>query len=196
MVGLTGGIGAGKSTALAMFGDAGAIIVSADRIVHDLYSRPEVMGLLVEHFGTGVLDVHGKIDRRRLARMVRGRPKELRWLERLTHPLVAIEIERHTCQAPFGSVVVCEIPLLFESHYEKMFDLVVTVEAGRDTRLSRSADRLDEALFLEFERLQASTEERVLGSDLVFYNDGDVDRLRSFVNQAYVKAAALIRDGE
>ena len=90
-VGLTGGIGAGKSTALSMFREQGALTTSADEIVHDLYSRPEYVALLVEHFGRDIVDERGGVDRRRLAGMVKGRREELRWLEQLTHPLVERE---------------------------------------------------------------------------------------------------------
>ena len=67
----------------------------------------------------------------------------MRWLEKLTHPLVAEEIERRIGDAPAGTVVVCEVPLLFESGFERLFDLVVTVEAGGETRRRRSTHGFD-----------------------------------------------------
>ncbi|HLA80944.1 MAG TPA: dephospho-CoA kinase, partial [Thermoleophilia bacterium] len=123
-VGLTGGVGAGKSTALAMFGELGALTASADQIVHDLYTQPAFVARMVGQFGPGILDPDGNIDRRRLAEMVKGRRDKLQWLERLTHPLVADEIERIISEAPAGAIVVCEVPLLFESHFEALFDLL------------------------------------------------------------------------
>ena len=192
-VGLTGGIGAGKSTALSMFREQGALTTSADEIVHDLYSRPDYVAQLVEHFGRDLFGERGGVDRRRLAGMVKGRSKELRWLERLTHPLVEWEIERVIAEAPPRSIVVCEVPLLFESHFEGLFDLLVTVEAERENRVSRSAERFDPAVFDEFEGLQASTEERVSGSHLAYYNDGSLDHMRAFIRDAYARAVALLR---
>lgn len=191
-VGLTGGIGAGKSTALFMLGELGALTSSADQIVHDLYTQPDYVARLVEHFGTELLDGQGGIDRRRLALLVKGRREELRWLEHLTHPLVAAEIERVISKAPAGSIVVCEVPLLFESNFEGLFDLLVTVEARRENRVSRSAHRFDSAVFDEFEGLQASPEKRVSGSDLAYYNDGSLENMRAFVRDAYAHAVALL----
>src|SRR5688572_22028076 len=91
VVGLTGGIGAGKTTALGLFQEAGALTLSADQIVHDLYAQPRVVKKVAEHFGSQVLDEQGSVDRVALARRVRRRRGELRWLEQLTHPLVAKE---------------------------------------------------------------------------------------------------------
>jgi dephospho-CoA kinase len=195
VVGLTGGIGAGKSTALAMFGELGAFAVSADQLVHALYLQPECTAELVAHFGPAVLDARGAVDRRRLAKSVRGRPEELVWLENLTHPRVAEEIERRIREAPVDSVVVCEVPLLFESRYQRLFDLIVTIEAGRENRRNRSVHRFDLEMFSELEALQASSEQRVAGSDLVFLNDGDLDHLSKFVDQAYERARELLEEG-
>jgi dephospho-CoA kinase len=194
-VGLTGGIGAGKSTALAMFGELGALTFSADEVVHDLYEQPAVGALVGAHFGRGVLDEHQAVDRPRLAETVRGRPDELHWLEKLTHPRVAKEIERRIGEAPEGTVVVCEVPLLFESGHETLFDLMVTVEAGEELRRRRSVHGFGLDQFSELEGLQASSERRREGSDLVFVNDGGLDDLRDFVRRAYESARGLLGQG-
>ena len=191
-VGLTGGIGAGKSTTLALFGELGALIFSADEVVHDLYEQATVAARVGSHFGRGVLDEHQAVDRPRLAEAVRGRPDELHWLEKLTHPRVAKEIERRVSQAPWGTVVVCEVPLLFESKYETLFDLIVTVEAGKEIRRRRSVHGFGLDQFSELEGLQALSERRMAGSDLVFVNDGELDGLRAFVRRAYESARGLL----
>jgi dephospho-CoA kinase len=194
-VGLTGGIGAGKSTALTLFQELGAVTISADEVVHGLYVQPEVKGKLAAHFGPAVLDVHGEVDRKRLAEALRGRGRELRWLEELTHPRVAEEIERRINEATAGTVLVCEVPLLFESRSEGLFDLIVTVEAGRENRRLRSIHRFDLGMFSELEELQASSEQRVAGSDAAFVNDGDAEQLRAFVREAYGRALGLVAEG-
>jgi dephospho-CoA kinase len=193
-VGLTGGIGAGKSTALALFGELGALTFSADEVVHELYARPAVSARIAAHFGPGVLGEDGGVDRARLAEAVRGRRDELRWLEKLTHPLVAKGIKRRIGKAPAGTVVVCEVPLLFEAGYEGLFDVVVTVEAARETRRRRSVHRFDLDLFAELEGLQASSEQRVQGSDLAFVNDGELKGLRDFVQRAHEIATGLLKE--
>jgi dephospho-CoA kinase len=179
VVGLTGSIGAGKSTALALFEECGAAVVSADRLVHQLYSRPDVTTMVAE-----------------LALAVRRQPGELHWLEELTHPLVAEEIAQLVESAPVGTVVVCEVPLLFESGFEGLFDVIVTVEAGAEVRRQRSIHQFGLEQFAEFESLQATRERRVEGSDLAFVNDGDLDELREFVRGAYVAAKQLLDSGQ
>jgi dephospho-CoA kinase len=194
-VGLTGGIGAGKSTALALFGECGAQVFSADEVVHGLYGRPAVAARVGAHFGREVLAKDGSVDRSALAEAVRGRPNELHWLEKLTHPLVVAEIRRRIGGAPAGAVVVCEVPLLFEAGCEKLFDLVAAVEAGEEVRRRRSVHRFGLDQFTELEGLQASSEQRMRGSDFVFVNDGSLDDLREFVRHAYESARSLLREG-
>jgi dephospho-CoA kinase len=195
-VALTGGIGAGKSTALRFLAESGALALSADQVVHHLYSRDDVKQALLGYFGPEVVESRGEIDRRRLAEAVRGRPDRLAWLEALTHPLVGEEISRFIREAPAGSVVVCEVPLLFEAGMEDYFDLVITIEAGEENRRRRSIHDFDAEMFGEFEAQQASSERRVAGSDLAFYNDGDVERLQAFVRQAYERARLMaVEDG-
>lgn len=193
-IGLTGAIGAGKSTALAVFHELGAQIISADQLVHELYAQPSVSAKIVSRFGPGVTNAEGRVDRARLAASVRGRPDALRWLEELVHPLVAAEIERSVAGAPAGTVVVCEVPLLFESGLDRLFDLVITIEAGEEVRRRRSIHGFDADMFSELEALQISGEERVAGSDLSFSNDGDIGRLRDFVRGALGTAQKLLED--
>jgi dephospho-CoA kinase len=193
-VGLTGGIGAGKSTALAFFEDLGAETFSSDEEVHRLYAQRGLSARIAAHFGSGVLDERGTVDRVRLAEAVRGKREELAWLETLTHPLVAKGIRRHIDKASPGTIVVCEVPLLFEAGYEDLFDLVVTIEAGQESRRRRSIHRFDLEQFSELERLQAASERRVAGSDLAFYNDGDRKDLREFIRRAYEFANGLFKE--
>jgi dephospho-CoA kinase len=194
-VGLTGGIGAGKSTALRFFAQAGASTVSADEVVHNLYLRADVRRAVAGHFGVEMLAEGREIDRTRLAAAVRGRREELAWLESLTHPLVAQQIRSAIGRAKAGSVVVCEVPLLFEAGMQELFDLIVTVEAAPEARRERSIHSFDLDQFGELEALQASSDRRVAGSDLAFFNDGHIDHLRSFVLEAYACARALAARG-
>lgn len=194
-IGLTGGIGAGKSTALSMFADLGAMTVSADALVHDLYGRPEFVAQLVERFGPDVSNPEGGVDRRALACVAKDQPEALEWLEQLTHPLVKADMARVIMEAPPGSVVVCEVPLLLEAGFADLFDLLVTVEAGRDNRLIRSADRFDADVFDKFEGLQASTAERVAVSDVVLVNDGSPEQLRNLVGEVLERARAMLKAG-
>ena len=98
-------------------------------------------------------------------------------------------------QAPSGSVVVCEVPLLLEAGFADLFDLLVTVEAGRNKRLVRSADRFDADVFDKFEELQASTAQRVAASDVVLVNDGTQEQLRSSVEEVLERALSMLKAG-
>ena len=194
-VGLTGGIGAGKTTALRFFAESGALALSADEVVHQLYARVDVKQALLGYFGPEIFDPQGEVDRGRLVEAVRGRRDRLAWLEALTHPLVGEEISRFIREAPAGSVVVCEVPLLFEARMEHDFDLIITIEAGEKDRRRRSVHDFGIEMFGEFEGLQASGERRVAGSDLAFANDGEVDHLRAFVREAYERARLMAGEG-
>jgi dephospho-CoA kinase len=143
-----------------------------------------------------VLDTRGFVDRRGLAEAVQGHPDRLRWLEALVHPLVEEEMTRFVREAPAGSVVVCEVPLLFEAGMSGLFDLVITIETGADERRRRSVHDFDLDMFGEFEALQASSERRVAGSDFAFLNDGEVDRLRAFVRETYERASQMVVEAQ
>ncbi len=191
-IGLTGSIGAGKSTALRMFADRGVAVLSADALVHEIYERPEVGALIARHFGQGVIAADGSLERARLAEAVRGNSGELRWLEGVTHPLVSEEIARRMEEAPPGGLIVCEVPLMFEAGLDDLFDLVVTVEAAPEVRRKRSTHKFGLEQFGEFEALQASSQRRVAGSDLVFVNDGTLEELRDFVDRVCERARRIL----
>ena len=128
-IGLTGGIGAGKSEALAAFERAGAATLSTDRVAHDLLDRDDVRELLVERWGADVAP-GGAIDRDRVAEIVFEQPDELRWLESQTHPRVGEAVLEWRRQlGPEVEVGVVEVPLLFEAGMEDAFDATVAVIA-------------------------------------------------------------------
>jgi dephospho-CoA kinase len=190
-VGLTGGMAAGKSTALCLFAEAGAVTVSADAVVHELYARPAVAAALRERFGAAVFCDDGALDRRALGACVATDREALGWLERLIHPLVAREFDLVLATAESHRIVVIEIPLLFEAHLQGLFDLVVTIEAPRELRTARAAARDDSRVFAVLDAEQVSSEQRLSASDLGYVNDGDLAGLRAFVAKVMARAAAL-----
>lgn len=193
-IGLTGAIGAGKSTALAYFAELGALTLSADGVVRKLYEQPQVCSVIADRFGAHVLDETGAVNRRVLAERVCSNLEDLRWLEQLTHPHVAATIEQFIQQAPAGSVVVCEVPLLVETGMQSLFDLVVTIEAAPEVRRARSPHAFGPDVFARFESLQASPEERIKQSHFVYFNDGSLVGLKDFVARVYDHALSLIRE--
>jgi dephospho-CoA kinase len=192
-VGLTGGLAAGKTTALRLFSEAGAVTVSADDVVHRLYERDDVLAAVSEHFGDGVVGADGTVDRRALGARVSGDREGLCWLEGLVHPLVSREFDHVLATTHAGGVVVFEVPLLFESRLQGSFDLVVTVEAPRELRTARAIARDGGRVFEALDAAQFSTERRLAASDVGYFNDGDLDGLRAFVADVMARALAIGR---
>jgi len=195
-MGLTGAIGAGKSTALSYFAELGALTLSADEVVRKLYQQPDICSLVAQRFGADALHESGAVNRRVLADRVCRSLEDLRWLEGLTHPQVAAHIERFIREAPSGSVVVCEVPLLVETGMESLFDTIVTIEAAPELRRARSPHAFGPDVFAQFERLQATPEERVARSQFVFFNDGSFEALKDFVAKVYDYARQVVAGPE
>lgn len=141
-IGLTGSIGMGKSTVLDMFGELGAATWCADDAVHRLYAKGgAAAGPVGAFYPDAVVD--GAIDRTKLAGFVLGDPEKLKKLEGIVHPLVALDRQQFLKDAAQKGVkaAVLDIPLLFESGYEKGFDAVVVVSAPEDVQRERTLSR-------------------------------------------------------
>jgi dephospho-CoA kinase len=180
-VAITGGIGAGKSSALAAFERHGAATVSSDEIVHELLrADPEVKDALVQRFGQEILDPDGVPDRHAIAERVFGDDDALDFLESVLHPRVAAEYLRWrewlgTLPEP-PAVCVTEVPLLYEVGSEARFDRVVLVTAPLGLRKARKA--FDPA---PREARLLSDRDKAKKADFVYVNDGTLDDLDAFV---------------
>ena len=180
-VAITGGIGAGKSEALAAFRRHGAATVSSDEIVHRLLREDEdVRRQLVERFGDQILDDFGQMDRGAIARLVFDDRKQLEWLERLLHPRVTQEYldwREQLGRLPNPpQVCVTEVPLLYEVGGHERFDKVVVITAPPDVRAARS--NVDVA---PREGRLIPDEEKAKRADFVYVNDGTLEELDAFV---------------
>ena len=137
-VGLTGGIGSGKSTVSAELARLGAVVVDAHRIAPDVVAPgTEGLAAVVQEFGEGVLAPDGSLDRAALAARVFADPAALERLGAITHPLVAAESRRRQEAAPDDAVVVHDVPLIVENGLADNYDLVVVVGAEEDLRVRR-----------------------------------------------------------
>lgn len=185
-IGLTGGIGAGKSTALAAFERLGAPGLSTDQVVHDLYETDEVRDAMVAEFGTEILR-DGVIDRAAIARVVFSTRERREWLEQLLWPRVGARIAswRQELEArpdPPPAAVV-EVPLLFEAGQEGVYDATIVVIADEAVRRARAAERGHASLDERAAR-QLSQEEKAARATFVVRNDGserDLERQLSSV---------------
>ena len=180
-MGLTGGIGAGKSTALGALERIGAATLSTDRVVHELYDDPDVRDAVVERFGKSVAP-GGTVDRSAVARAAFAGPEERAWLEGLLWPRVgermALWREQLERASPPPRAAVVEVPLLFESGMEGAFDATIAVIADEDVRAERAGARGHEALAERGAR-QLRQQEKAQRATYVVVNDGSVDELKS-----------------
>ena len=185
-LGLTGGIGSGKSTALAYLQECGAAVVSSDDIVHGLYDRPAIIAAIQARYGQkAVSGAH--VNRQALAGIVFRDQSELQWLEQLLHPHVYAAVDewavaQHKIR-PRPAVIAAEVPLLFETGMETAFDFVMLITAPAELRRRRLTEKLTDG---EFERRlaqQMPDDEKIARSDFVFHNTGERKALREFVGQ-------------
>jgi dephospho-CoA kinase len=181
-VGLTGGIGAGKSETLAAFERAGAATLSTDRVTHDLLGDDEVRAALVERWGEGVAPGNA-IDRNKVGEIVFADRDELTFLEGVMHPRVGVHVlEWRQALGPDVEVAIVEVPLLFEAAMEDAFDATVAVVADDEIRDARLRER-DHAGLAGREERQLDQAEKERRADHVIRNDGSLEELGRKVNQ-------------
>jgi dephospho-CoA kinase len=175
-IGLTGGIAAGKSEALAAFERLGAATISSDAVVHELLETEPLLPRLVERWGRKVAP-GGQVDRDRIGAIVFADPGELKWLESEIHPLVGERIGAWLTSLPEDAgVAVVEVPLLFESGMEGAFDTTLAVIASDEVRRERARER-GHALVDEREARQLAQGEKASRATYVVENDGSVEDL-------------------
>ncbi|MEO3812842.1 dephospho-CoA kinase [Sphaerisporangium sp. B11E5] len=179
-VGLTGGIGSGKSEVSRRLGALGAVVIDADKIAREVV-EPGTGGLaeIVETFGSGVLRPDGTLDREKLGRVVFSDSGQLARLNAIVHPRVGERVAELQRQAPEDAIVVYDVPLLAENGLAPMYDVVIVVDAPDDVRLSRLTTRrgMSEDDALARIKAQATREDRLKVADIVIPNDGSLDDL-------------------
>ena len=188
-IGLTGGIGSGKSTVSALLAERGAVVVDADRIAREVVA-PGTPGLarVVEEFGEGVLAGDGALDRQALATIVFGDAGARARLDGIVHPLVRARAAEAIAAAPADAVVVQDVPLLVETGQAGSYDLVLVVETDEEVRVQRLVQR---GLSAEDARAriasQATDEQRRAVADVVLRNDGDRAALEAQVERFWAE---------
>ena len=197
-VGLTGGIGAGKSTVARLLTGHGALVLDADLAARDVVAEgTEGLAAVVSEFGEGVLAPDGTLDRAALAAIVfgDGNGDEARRtaLNAIVHPRVRAWMEQRAAAAPAGSVVIQDIPLLVESGLADRFDFVIVVDASDETRVGRLVhDRgMDEAQARARIAAHAPREKRLEAADAVIANDGPVEELAPQVDALWLRLRDL-----
>jgi dephospho-CoA kinase len=195
IVGLTGGIGSGKSTAAKIFAESGAVIVDVDEIAHALTSVDgAAMPEIVAAFGPGVVSDDGPMDRAAMRRLVFAEPAAKQRLEAILHPQIRDEADRRCRAADPSSYVVLVVPLLVESgDYRQRCDRVAVVDCSEASQIARVAIRssMVEDDVKRIIAAQASRADRLLAADDIIQNDGQLDALRAQIEVLNRKYLAL-----
>lgn len=187
VIGIAGGIGAGKSAAARAFASLGCVVIDSDKEARALLLRADVKERLVEWWGTGVLDASGEVDRSAVARIVFSDERERKRLEGLTHPLLRVNRDKVKADAKrrAAPAVILDAPLLFEAGLDAECDAVVFVDAPREVRLARVREKRgwDEAELERREKSQWPLEQKRSRSDYVLRNDRDEASLTERVSR-------------
>ncbi len=198
MVGLTGGIGSGKSAVARRLAELGALVIDADALARDVVA-PGTDGLaeVVAAFGPGVLAADGTMDRTNVASIVFGDDEKRRRLEAIIHPRVRERSTRMIAAASPDAVVVNDVPLLVESGMASHFDLVIVVLASEAVRLRRLVEQrgmTEETVRARF-AAQATDEQRRAVADVEILNEGTLDELNATVDAVWQQAIRPLLDG-
>ena len=192
LIGLTGGIAAGKSEVLRILGELGAETLSTDLVVHELLGSDEVRDLLIERWGERVAP-GGELDRGRIAGVVFEEPEELAWLESVLHPRVGNRVLEWRAALPAElAVAVVEVPLLFEGRMAEAFDATIAVVADDAVRARRASARGTGELEARSER-QLTQQEKAERATFVVGNDGDIAELHDALEALMPELAAAGR---
>ncbi len=184
IIGITGGIGSGKSTLCAQLKKLGAQIIDADLISREITQKGSPALLeIAETFGQEVINIAGELERKKLGNIVFNDPEKLKKLNQITHKYIFEEMEKQL-KATTASVVVLDVPLLFQCDFPIKCDLTVAVLADREVRIRRIMDRdgvdRNVALLRMERQLKDSDYKRM--ADVCFENNGGFDKIMNFAN--------------
>ncbi|KFZ36185.1 dephospho-CoA kinase [Shewanella mangrovi] len=181
IVGLTGGIGSGKSTVANLFAELGVVIVDADIIAREVVAKgSNGLQQIVNHFGDTILTADGALDRAKLREHIFQHPNERTWLNALLHPLIRQRMVAQ-CQQARSPYALMVVPLLFENHLERLVNHTLVIDIAEETQIRRTIERdqVSKAQVRSIMSSQIGREQRLKGADDVVSNEGDVDALRS-----------------
>lgn len=202
LIGLTGGIAAGKSTVAKRWVELGAIEIDADQIAREVV-EPGTVGLqqIAEHFGTAVLNDDGSLNRSALASVAFSDPEQLKALNQIVHPLVRARTAELLASMPENSIVIYNVPLLVEAAVDHDFDTVVTVEAPEEEQIKRLVERRSMTVEEARSRIasQAKPVERAAIAEHILNSNQDIHLLLRDADALYrqlEKAAAAKGRGE
>ena len=187
VVGLTGGIGSGKSTVAELFLEKDINVIDADLIAREVVAPGEAaLQSIAEHFGADILDQNGQLRRKALRELIFAQPAEREWLEQLLHPLINSLIQQRIANSTPPYCILMS-PLLLETAQRQLVDRVLVVDVKRETQLQRTMQR-DSSPRETIEAIintQVSREARLQACDDVIRNDGDIKELARQVDKLH-----------
>ena len=186
-VGLTGGIGAGKSTVADLFSKRGAVVIRSDELARQVV-EPETPGFkqVTSRFGNEIVNDEGSIDRAKLAQVVFNDDVALKDLENIVHPLVRERTNQLMSEQTSETIIVNEIPLLLEKKMESLFDFLVIVISSEKNRLERLSQKgvLEDQAKARMAK-QVNDQDRKAAADFLIVNDGNLDQLEADVQKIW-----------
>jgi len=197
-IGLTGGIGSGKSAVAHLFRRLGVSVIDADQSARRVVARGmPALQRIAEHFGSDILLADGELDRRQLRQLVFSNPDDRRWLEQLTHPLIRQDIEMQISAAT-GPYVILESPLLLETSQHQDVQRVLVVDVPESLQIARACRRDDtsEAQIRAIIDSQISRRKRLARADDVIDNSGSLESLSKQVTALHRFYVELARQRE
>lgn len=192
-IGLTGGIGSGKSTVAGMLVERGAVVIDADQIARDLVEPGgPALAELVTEFGPRILQENGSLSRGELARLAFSDPRATLRLNEIMHPLIRAEAVRQLNAQPDRAVVVYDMPLLVETGQRDVVDLVVVVDVPEEVQIDRAVRLrgLDEEDVRRRMAVQSTRDERLAAADVVVDNSGDLEATAAQVDGLWLRLAS------
>jgi dephospho-CoA kinase len=186
-VGLTGGIGAGKSTVADLFSKRGAVVIRSDELARQVI-EPQTPGFkqVTSRFGIEIVNDEGNIDRAKLAQVVFNDDVALKDLENIVHPLVRERTNQLMSEQTSETIIVNEIPLLLEKKMESLFDFLVIVISSEKNRLERLSQKgvLEDQAKARMAK-QVNDQDRKAAADFLIVNDGNLDQLEADVQKIW-----------
>lgn len=189
VVGLTGGIGSGKSAAAELFRSLGVSVVDADLLAREVVEPGQpALTAIASHFGNELLNGDGTLDRAALRTIVFSDPEEKSWLEALLHPLIAELIRRRLAESN-STYSILESPLLLETEQHKLVDRILVIDVSEDTQLARAMKRdgSDADTIRSIITSQIERGERTARADDVVSNEGSIEQLRESIETLHKK---------
>lgn len=195
IIGLTGGIGSGKSEASRRFAERGVAVVDADVVAREVVEpRAPALIQIAAHFGSDILDADGNLNRSKLRAIIFSNPEEKQWLESLLHPIINTEI-RHQLAKATSPYSILASPLLLETQQFQLVDRVLVIDTSEQLQLERAThrDKNHEAQIKAIMQTQLSRQERCARATDIINNHGSIDELDAQVEKLHQRYLDLVQ---